>query len=279
MSKANFENGVLNLLKLEKTPLTTQEVAKLAHHSVSTITKILLKLRGDNKIYGKQTKERGPWIWWIGGAPSGVENIEHIRLKRAVLNDVGRDAILEHIPIKGKRLDVYDEPTNCGFECTTTHSKHTVLMIRTKWKDLGSKIVLVASKKGYEKEIYEGSGFELWLVEGEMVAEKLKFEESEQFLKDLKEYEGGVFPRKCGESCKLTAKSSLKILDSSDGVYVYIPPEICKSTLFPIVGNDVVLSVGKTHLKITSTPAQESFDSLLITGGVTTSTQEVIENG
>ena len=57
--------NILSIFSSSNDPYTTDEIIKLIKQPRHIIINRLNKLAIGRKIKGKQTKNRGPWIWWM----------------------------------------------------------------------------------------------------------------------------------------------------------------------------------------------------------------------
>jgi len=58
---------IYKIVKNSNEPLTTDEIVGAVKQPRHLVIHRLRKLAMEGKIRGKQTRERGSWIWWLVG--------------------------------------------------------------------------------------------------------------------------------------------------------------------------------------------------------------------
>lgn len=62
-----LKERILIILRTADEPLTTEEIVRQTGRARHLVRYRLFKLVSEGRIGGKQTKERGSWIWWWKG--------------------------------------------------------------------------------------------------------------------------------------------------------------------------------------------------------------------
>lgn len=63
---------IYGVVKNSNEPLATDEIVGLVKQPRHLVIHRLRNLAIEGKIRGKQTKERGTWIWWVSQESEGV---------------------------------------------------------------------------------------------------------------------------------------------------------------------------------------------------------------
>lgn len=220
------QEKILRVLKESDTPLITTEIARKVEAAPATTQLHLERLRSRKIVFGRQTKKRGPWVWWLPQhmvVPAFKESFEHTYLKTEMAKELekqGHIALFEQT-IEGCRYDVLAQKEGklVGVECITDSSSlHSALERLQKYQQHVDEVYF-ALPKGLAIDFSPPPGVKVSQIEIPFLESTLQVEEREETGETVVTRKGQItIPAKFRVKYGIEEGTRLEVIETEEGI-------------------------------------------------------------